>query len=56
MQEIFNLLPNLDDPVFIRALSSKTSDQMLCVYIAALTRATIAFHTLINNKVTLIKC
>ncbi len=50
-QEIFNLLPNLDDPAFVHAVSTKTSDQMLCVYIAALTRATIAFHNLISNKV-----
>lgn len=51
LQEIFNLLPNLDDPAFVHAVSTKTSDQMLCVYIAALTRATIAFHNLISNKI-----
>jgi 26S proteasome regulatory subunit N8 len=51
IQEIFNLLPNVEDEHFIQAVSSKTSDQMLCIYIAALTRATIAFHNLINNKV-----
>lgn len=51
-QDIFNLLPNLNATELTSAMSSTTSDQMLVVYLATLLRATVALHSLINNKVS----
>ena len=52
LQEIFNLLPNLDLQEFVQSISTKTSDDMLVIYLASLIRATIALHSLISNKVS----
>ena len=38
LQDIFNLLPNLTNPDFIRAINVNTNDQMLVVYTASLIR------------------
>jgi len=50
IQDIFNLLPNLNDPELIRAFIFKTNDMMLNVYVASLFRSITALHDLINNK------
>ncbi|EDO45776.1 predicted protein [Nematostella vectensis] len=52
LQDVFNLLPNLDIEDFCKAVTVKTNDQMLVVYVASLIRSIIALHNLISNKVT----
>merc|ERR1719222_241062 len=52
LQDIFNLLPDVTDQQFVKAVHTKTNDQMLVVYLASLTRSVIALHNLINNKLT----
>lgn len=66
LQDIFNLLPNLSTPgntaldyeeataaenELARAMSVKTNDQLMAIYIASLIRAIVAFHDLIDNKI-----
>jgi len=51
LQDIFNLLPDVTNPDFVKAMYVKTNDQMLVVYSTALTRSIIALNNLINNKV-----
>jgi len=50
LQDIFNLLPDVTNPDFVKAMYVKTNDQMLVVYATALTRSIIALNNLINNK------
>merc|ERR1712071_389313 len=50
LQDIFNLLPDVTNPSFVRSLQVNTNDQMLVRYIASLIRSVIALHNLINNK------
>jgi len=50
LQDIFNLLPDVTNPDFVKSLYIKTNDQMLVVYATALCRSIIALHNLINNK------
>lgn len=50
LQDIFNLLPDLTNPKFVKAININTNDQMLVVYTASLIRSIIALHNLINNK------
>ena len=50
LQDIFNLLPDISNPEFVKALYVKTNDQMLVVYASSLCRSIIALHNLINNK------
>lgn len=52
LQDIFNLLPDVSSPEFVKSLYVKTNDQMLVVYLASLARSVIALHNLINNKIT----
>nr|CAD7586711.1 unnamed protein product [Timema genevievae] len=52
LQDIFNLLPDINQGNFVDSLYVKTNDQMLVVYLAALIRSIIALHNLINNKLT----
>ncbi|CAG0888220.1 unnamed protein product [Darwinula stevensoni] len=52
LQDIFNLLPNVTHPDFIKAMHVKTNDQLLVVYLASLIRSVIALHNLINNKLS----
>jgi|ERR1712226_1755018 len=52
LQDIFNLLPDLTDPNFVKSVNVNTNDQMLVVYTASLIRSIIALHNLINNKIT----
>ncbi len=51
LQDIFNLLPEVNMPEFVKATYVKTNDQALVVYLAAKIRAVIALHNLINNKI-----
>lgn len=52
LQDIFNLLPDINQEVFTNSLYVKTNDQMLVVYLAAMVRSIVAIHNLINNKLT----
>ena len=38
LQDIFNLLPDLANPEFVKAINVNTNDQMLVVYTASLIR------------------
>ena len=51
LQDIFNLLPEVNMPEFVRATFVKTNDQGLVVYLASMIRSVIALHNLINNKI-----
>lgn len=66
LQDVFNLLPNLGTaPVtngapapgldnhgeLARAMSIKTNDQLMSIYLSSLIRAITAFHDLIENKI-----
>jgi 26S proteasome regulatory subunit N8 len=65
LQDVFNLLPNLgtaplkkgpDGVVdthseLARAMSIKTNDQLMAIYLSSLIRAITAFHDLIENKI-----
>merc|ERR1712123_567703 len=50
LQDMFNLLPDVTNPSFVRSLQVNTNDQMLVMYIASVIRSVIALHNLINNK------
>ena len=52
LQDIFNLLPDLLNPDFVKSINVNTNDQMLVVYTASLIRSIIALHNLINNKLS----
>ncbi|KFZ09160.1 hypothetical protein V502_08891 [Pseudogymnoascus sp. VKM F-4520 (FW-2644)] len=66
LQDVFNLLPNLSTPKaatsetpgsgeatseLAHAMSIKTNDQLMAIYISSLIRAITAFHDLIENKI-----
>lgn len=67
LQDVFNLLPNLSTPnttpqvngttsstdntELARAMSIKTNDQLMAIYLSSLIRAITAFHDLIENKI-----
>jgi len=54
LQTMFSLLPNLDltsSPSTATALTRKTNDHFLVIYLASLVRAIIALHNLIDNKI-----
>ncbi len=52
LQDIFNLIPDITNPQFVKSINVNTNDQMLVVYVASLIRSVIALHNLINNKLT----
>jgi 26S proteasome regulatory subunit N8 len=52
LQDVFNLLPEINLPEFVKSTYVTTNDQALVIYLASLIRATIALHNLINNKIT----
>ena len=52
LQDIFNLLPDLTNPAFVKSINVNTNDQMLVLYTASLIRSIIALHNLINNKLS----
>ncbi|KAK0531557.1 proteasome regulatory particle subunit [Tilletia horrida] len=49
LQDIFNLLPNLNNPETVRSFSVANNDQLLVVYLSSLIRAVIALDNLIAN-------
>ena len=65
LQDVFNLLPNVSSPKgangdktaaienseLARAMSVKTNDQLMAIYLSSLIRAITAFHDLIDNKI-----
>ncbi|KAH7366912.1 26S proteasome regulatory subunit rpn-8 [Plectosphaerella cucumerina] len=65
LQDVFNLLPNLSTPKggadgavakpsggdLGYAMSTKTNDQLMAIYLSSLIRAITAFHDLIENKI-----
>ena len=65
LQDVFNLLPNISTPKPVngnkesaienselaRAMSVKTNDQLMAIYLSSLIRAITAFHDLIDNKI-----
>ncbi|KAG0222328.1 proteasome regulatory particle subunit [Actinomortierella wolfii] len=51
LQDIFNRLPNLEDPETTKSFSVKTNDQLMVIYLSSLIRSVIALHNLINNKI-----
>jgi 26S proteasome regulatory subunit N8 len=50
MQEIFNLLPNLNEEQLVKSFMVKTNDMLLVTYLASLSRSIVAIHSLITNK------
>lgn len=50
LQDVFNLLPDLEDPSLTQSFISNTNDQLLVVYLSSLLRAVIALHALVDNK------
>ncbi|KAK9457818.1 maintenance of mitochondrial structure and function-domain-containing protein [Dipodascopsis uninucleata] len=59
-QDVFNLLPNLSTPSaeskngeseLAHAITVKSNDELMTIYLSSLIRAIIAFHDLIENKV-----
>jgi 26S proteasome regulatory subunit N8 len=50
LQDVFNLIPDMEAPQFVGAVTVKTSDQLLVMYLGSLVRATIALHNLIDNQ------
>ncbi|KAF8822386.1 Mov34/MPN/PAD-1 family protein [Cardiosporidium cionae] len=51
LQEIFNLLPDMDDENLVKAFAVETNDMMLALYLGSVVRAAMALHNLINNKI-----
>jgi len=51
LQDIFNLLPDVTNPQFVKSINVNTNDQMLVLYTSSLIRSIIALHNLINNKI-----
>ncbi len=51
LQDVFNLLPEINLPEFVKATYVKTNDQGLVIYLASMIRSTIALHNLITNKI-----
>ena len=52
LQDIFNLLPNISSPDFVKSLSSITNDEYFVIYISSVVRSIIALHDLISNKLS----
>jgi 26S proteasome regulatory subunit N8 len=51
LQDVFNLLPEINLPEFVKATYVKTNDQGLVIYLASMIRSIIALHNLITNKI-----
>jgi len=50
IQDVFNLLPNLNQERMVKAFNVQTNDNMLVIYLSSLIRSIITLHNLINNK------
>eukprot|EP01080_Neovahlkampfia_damariscottae_P009619 gene9619-1823_t len=53
LQDVFNLLPGLQDTETKDAFTVQVNDSMLAMYLSSLTRAIISLHDLVNNKLDL---
>lgn len=51
LQDVLNLLPDVHLQSFVGAVFSRSNDQMLVMYVAAMVRSIIALHNLILNKI-----
>lgn len=51
LQDIGNLLPNVQEPVFRRSMTTMTNDQLMVIYLASAVRGVAALHNLIDNKI-----
>lgn len=50
LQDVFNLLPNLNQERMVKAFNVQTNDNMAVIYLASMIRSIITLHNLINNK------
>jgi 26S proteasome regulatory subunit N8 len=50
LQDIFNLLPNMNVEALSKAISVKTNDMSLAIYVSSMIRSILALHKLIDNK------
>lgn len=50
LQDIFSLLPNLNEAEVVRAFANETNDAMMAVYMGSLVRSVVSLHALIENK------
>ncbi|KAJ1631849.1 maintenance of mitochondrial structure and function-domain-containing protein [Pavlovales sp. CCMP2436] len=50
LQDVFNLLPNAAVEELVKAMSVKTNDMSLAIYLASIIRSVVALHNLIDNK------
>lgn len=50
IQDVFNLLPNLNQERMVKAFNTQTNDNMVVIYLASMIRSIITLHNLINNK------
>ena len=50
LQDVFNLLPDLEEPSLTHSFTANTNDQLLVVYLSSLVRSVIALHALVDNK------
>lgn len=55
LQDMFNLLPNLENHEMVNSFSTKTNDQLLLIYLSSMIRSVIALHNLIDNKIDNLK-
>lgn len=55
LQDMFNLLPNLENQDMVNSFSTKTNDQLLLIYLSSMIRSVIALHNLIDNKIENLK-
>lgn len=55
LQDMFNLLPNLENQEMVNSFSTKTNDQLLLIYLSSMIRSVIALHNLIDNKIDNLK-
>ncbi|KOB61675.1 hypothetical protein PFHG_03350 [Plasmodium falciparum HB3] len=51
LQNVFSLLPDIENVDLVQAFMVKNNDLMLNIYIGSITRSVIALHNLINNKI-----
>ncbi len=50
IQDIFNLVPRINNEEMAKAFAVKTNDRLLVIYLSSLIRSVIALHGLIKNK------
>jgi 26S proteasome regulatory subunit N8 len=53
LQDVFNLLPGLQESDTKDAFTLQVNDSMLAMYVSSLTKSIISLHELVNNKIDL---